>query len=151
MGENFGERLRYFIEKQLFMNVKEFEKKCKFSTGTIHRAINNGTNMGIDKLSVIANNHPELNIDWLLTGEGEMIDPGNSISKNDQIMNTNFKYSSSAETIDKLANIINQLTTNDTIRAKNDSIRAEGELISIKNTEKSLAIQERLVNLLSQK
>lgn len=151
MSENFGERLRYFIEKQLFMNVKEFEKKCKFSTGTIHRAINNGTNMGIDKLSVIANNHPELNIDWLLTGEGEMIDPGNSISKNDQIMNTNFKYSSSAETIDKLANIINQLTTNDTIRAKNDSIRAEGELISIKNTEKSLAIQERLVNLLSQK
>lgn len=151
MGENFGERLRYFIEKQLFMNVKEFEKKCKFLTGTIHRAINNGTNMGIDKLSVIANNHPELNIDWLLTGEGAMIDPGNSILKNNQIMNTNFKYSSSAETIDKLANIINQLTTNDTIRAKNDSIRAEGELISVKNTEKSLAIQERLVNLLSQK
>lgn len=70
---NFSERLLHFIENQLHMSVSEFEKKCKFPNGTIQRALK-GTNIGIDKVQVIGQLYPSLNLDWLLNGDGNMID-----------------------------------------------------------------------------
>jgi len=69
----FSERLMYFIENQLHISVREFEKNANLPQGSIQRAIN-GTNMGIDKLSSISNSYPNLNLDWLISGEGSMLD-----------------------------------------------------------------------------
>lgn len=71
---NLGNRLRYFIEKQLFISIGEFEKKLEFSQGTIYRVINKGSNIGVDKIEVIAKKYPYLNMDWLIAGEGEMLE-----------------------------------------------------------------------------
>ena len=70
---NFSERLMYFIENQLHISVREFEKNANLPQGSIQRAIN-GTNMGIDKLSLISQYYTDLNMDWLISGEGNMID-----------------------------------------------------------------------------
>lgn len=69
----FSERLMYFIENQLHISVREFEKNANLPQGSIQRAIN-GTNMGIDKLSMISQSYPNLNLDWLISGEGSMMD-----------------------------------------------------------------------------
>lgn len=74
---NFSERLMYFIEKQLHISVREFEKNANLPQGSIQRAIN-GTNMGIDKLSLISQYYPDLDMDWLISGEGNMINKENT-------------------------------------------------------------------------
>lgn len=159
MGENFGDRLRYFIERQLFMNIKEFEKKCNFSTGTIHRAIKNGSNIGVDKLEVIAKIHPELNIDWLLTGEGAMIDGNHTLSDNKNLeVNANINYKDNSDLITKLSSALLSLTENNKIRAENERIQAQA-LYKITETNQVLAtnesnhleIQKQLVVLLEKK
>ena len=70
---NFSSRLLYYIDNELNISVREFEKKIHLAQGSIQRAIN-GTNMGIDKLQLISQHCPELNMDWLISGEGDMID-----------------------------------------------------------------------------
>ncbi|HRO76501.1 MAG TPA: S24 family peptidase [Crocinitomicaceae bacterium] len=55
--------------KSLNMSKKAFEEAIGVSNGyinSIHRSI------GIDKIQAIIENFPEINIDWLLTGRGEM-------------------------------------------------------------------------------
>lgn len=70
---DFGQRLSYLIERQLFMTIREFEKKCELAQGSIQRAIN-GTNIGIDKLEIISKKFPQINMDWLVSGDGEVIE-----------------------------------------------------------------------------
>lgn len=70
----FSDRLLHFIDNQLHISVREFEKNLNLPQGTIQRAIN-GTNMGIDKLKLIADFYPDLNMDWLIGGDGPMFEP----------------------------------------------------------------------------
>lgn len=63
------ERLKKFIQTQK-MTVIEFERSINASNGyvnSIHKSI------GIDKLNDVIEKYPNLNIEWLLTGKGEMI------------------------------------------------------------------------------
>lgn len=60
-----------------FLNVKEisqskFEAQCGFSKGYVG-SINN--NMGLDKVQIIAEQFPEINKNWLMFGEGDMLLP----------------------------------------------------------------------------
>lgn len=71
--KTFSDRLLHFIDNQLHISVREFEKNLNLPQGTIQRAIN-GTNMGIDKLQLIAEYYPELNMDWLIGGDGPMFE-----------------------------------------------------------------------------
>ncbi len=103
---NLGQRLNYFIERQMFISVREFEKKCKLPAGSIHRAVS-GTNIGADKLEIIAKTFPELNMDWLLTGDGAMLDNNSALSQDENtnhVMEPNVRYSTPlADTLDKLS------------------------------------------------
>jgi hypothetical protein len=84
--KSFSERLMYFIENQLHISVREFEKNVNLPQGSIQRAIN-GTNMGIDKLQMISQHYPKLNMDWLIGGEGSMFEPENLDNNSDPIEN----------------------------------------------------------------
>lgn len=63
------ERIYLFIES-LNMPVSRFEKKCGLSNGYVK---NFKGGLGIGKLEGILNAFPELNREWLLNGNGQML------------------------------------------------------------------------------
>lgn len=71
------ERLEQFIKNQK-ISTRSFEQKISASDGMIRRAINNRTDIQSKWLYLIAENYPQLNIDWLVTGRGSMFLPSSS-------------------------------------------------------------------------
>ena len=63
------ERLKEYISYQ-GINVSSFEKMINTSNGYVN-SISKG--IGSDKLEIILENFPNLNIEWLLTGKGNML------------------------------------------------------------------------------
>ena len=82
-------RIEEFIKYQ-GISVRAFEQAISASDGMIRRAINNGTDIQSKWITKIADNYPQLNLDWLITGEGKMLKcDNNSInqqSPNDSIL-----------------------------------------------------------------
>lgn len=68
--ETFKERLMRFVKQEYGEGQKAFEQRCGLSNGQINK-MDNGTNT--TTLSKIAEVCPQLNLRWLLLGEGEMI------------------------------------------------------------------------------
>ena len=73
-GLTVGERLDLFI-KYKGLGRYQFEMKCGLSQGYVNN-IRNSPHP--DKLKRIANVYPELNIEWLMIGKGDMLHPNNS-------------------------------------------------------------------------
>lgn len=69
MIETIQERLNLFIDAKN-LSVKQFELKCGLSDGIASDA---SGNVNKSTLGEISNAFPDLNIVWLLTGEGEML------------------------------------------------------------------------------
>jgi transcriptional regulator with XRE-family HTH domain len=65
---NTIDRLKYFIEYK-GISIRKFSEL----TGISHSLINKINSIGSDKLENILSSFPELNAEWLLTGNGEMI------------------------------------------------------------------------------
>lgn len=61
------------------LSVAEFERICGLSNGYVRKVKDS---LGKRGLSDILRNFPELNKDWLLTGEGKMLNP--SVIQNNQ-------------------------------------------------------------------
>ena len=66
---NIKERTYEFIRHK-GLTVKSFEEKCDLSNGYVS-SMRKG--FGKDKLNNVLKEFPELNRDWLLYGEGEML------------------------------------------------------------------------------
>ena len=64
-------RLFEFIE-YTGMSVRRFENACCLQRGNVSSMTDNSA-IGSDKLSKIIDAFPELNIEWLLCGKGEML------------------------------------------------------------------------------
>lgn len=73
---NVKERLKKFIKSQN-LKISDFEKSINASNGYIN-SISKG--IGVDKLELIIENYPILNIEWLLTGNGSMLKDIPSVS-----------------------------------------------------------------------
>lgn len=69
MQETVKERLTKFIDFKC-ISVREFERRANLSNGYIKSLRKSPT---IDKMQIIIRAFPELNQDWLLTGEGSML------------------------------------------------------------------------------
>lgn len=69
---SLGSRLKEYIDNQR-ITIKEFERRNKFSNGLIARVVRENKDMSTKQLRAIGKNHPDLNMNWLLTGEGKMI------------------------------------------------------------------------------
>lgn len=67
-----GDRLQQFINYTKLSN-RAFAKRVGFTNGVISQIVSGKTlSFGIDKVVSIFSTYPELNIEWLLTGEGSM-------------------------------------------------------------------------------
>lgn len=132
----FSDRLLHFIDNQLHISVREFEKNLNLPQGTIQRAIN-GTNMGIDKLKLIADYYPDLNMDWLIGGDGPMFEPEKfeNISASD----AHEEYST------PVGKAIVIIAESNQILSKNNSTLVDN---NTKLQEQNFRITERLLRLL---
>lgn len=81
MENTVKERLNSFIKSQNIGQSK-FEKKVGLSNGYVN---NISKSIGAEKLQRILNIYPELNENWLLTGEGEMLKQNNSVHTENRI------------------------------------------------------------------
>lgn len=66
---NVKERLKRFIESRN-ISIRAFEESIRASNGYVNSI---SKSVGIDKLELIIENYPNLNMEWLLTGKGEML------------------------------------------------------------------------------
>ena len=69
------ERLRELIER-LYFNQKRFAKKVDISEHYLSQMINGRRGVSFEKAMQIKNIFPQVNVGWLLRGEGEMFDDG---------------------------------------------------------------------------
>lgn len=66
------DRIRQYIEYKK-ISVSAFERSIGLGNASLSKAFKSGGAIGTDKLENILNSYPEINIQWLLTGEGDMI------------------------------------------------------------------------------
>lgn len=66
---NLKDRILQYIDYK-DIDVAEFERKCKISNGSVSKMTDNTRTTTIDKIS---NAYPDLNLIWLRTGIGDMI------------------------------------------------------------------------------
>jgi transcriptional regulator with XRE-family HTH domain len=92
-----GSRLKEFRE-HLNLSQEDFADKCGVTQGNITQWETN-TVKPARKLSLIINAYPELNIDWLMNGTGQMIKNLNDRSKsNNTDVEALLKYVKKLET-----------------------------------------------------
>lgn len=63
------DRINAFIQHKK-ISVRAFEMRCGFSNGYLRQLRNSPT---VDKMEMILSAFPEINREWLTTGEGEML------------------------------------------------------------------------------
>lgn len=68
-NQTFKNRLLTFIG-YMNLSIRKFEACCGFPNGTVTHV---KKSFSLEKKIAISNAFPQLNIDWLYTGEGEMI------------------------------------------------------------------------------
>lgn len=114
------------------ITMKTFEQKCNLSTGYV-TSMRKG--FGSEKLNNVLTAFPELNRDWLLYGEGEMLKGSASQTSNDdKLHNANSNLSDAAALLDKALNEIAAMR-----QALTDAL-AENQ----RNTERLLSIIENM-------
>lgn len=55
------------------LKITAFEKRIGASKGVLSHAIKNKTDIQSKWIRIIAENYPQYNVEWLITGEGEML------------------------------------------------------------------------------
>ncbi len=125
------ERLKTFISS-INLTKSAFEKSLGLSNGYIN-SMRKG--LGYDKLELLSNLYVDLNIGWLLTGEGEMLKKktdqeasGNTIEAEKSFLEKEFFYLKAIR--DKNADLIKAM---DKIEEKEkDILRLKAEIESLK-------------------
>ena len=63
------DRIKFFC-KNANITISEFEKTLNVANGYVNSI---SKSVGIDKINIILENFPNINLEWLLTGKGEML------------------------------------------------------------------------------
>ena len=113
------ERLEQFID-YLGLSVYAFEKKIGASNQTIARAIKNNSDIQAKWLTIILDNYPGLNTEWLLSGKGEMLKKTENGAKNETSV-------SEIESVDNESVIDKILNKNEKLIRENQDLRRENE------------------------
>jgi phage repressor protein C with HTH and peptisase S24 domain len=81
----FSTRLEEFL-RHINETATSFEPIIGVSKGAIYKPIRNKKTVGVEVLEKIVSKYPSLNLEWLITGNGEMLKPGTiSSSKNEDV------------------------------------------------------------------
>jgi hypothetical protein len=65
-------RLKEYIDFK-GISVAGFERSIGMSNASFGKSLKNGGTIGADKLEIILKIYPDLNINWLISGNGEML------------------------------------------------------------------------------
>lgn len=68
----FGDRLNVLIKALGCRSITSFEDKVGVSRKTFAKVIREGTDTGCKNILKIWENFPQVNLHWLITGEGQM-------------------------------------------------------------------------------
>lgn len=71
--KNIKERLEH-LSQYYGLSMRKFEELCGLNRGNLSN-MGPDSALGSDKLSKISDNLPEINLNWLVTGKGEMLRP----------------------------------------------------------------------------
>lgn len=80
------DRIKQVSDKE-GLTISKFERIIGASAGLLRKAIKNGTDVQSKWISKIAENFPQYNYYWLLTGEGNMHKEKDSLENKDNIGN----------------------------------------------------------------
>ena len=75
--EDFKNRLLKYIEGHLKISVRSFEERCGLTNGTVGAIKIKGPSA--ENLSKISYTYPELNLNWLVSGRGNMLNERHDI------------------------------------------------------------------------
>jgi repressor LexA len=70
--ETIFDRIKHFAET-MHLSIRKLESIIGASNGVISNAIKNNTDINSKWLSRIADNFRQINLEWLITGKGEML------------------------------------------------------------------------------
>ncbi len=77
------ERLKLFMDHK-GINSNALEREIDAGTGTIAKTITQGKSLSVETLKKIIGKYPELNLDWLILGQGEMLGKSRLQEKHDK-------------------------------------------------------------------
>lgn len=72
MKTNFSDRITKVLE-YLNMSTSEFERETGLSNGMIGKAIKRNASLNTKSLEKIGKRFPRINVEWLATGQGDML------------------------------------------------------------------------------
>lgn len=89
--ESASIRLREFVmyakKEKIIKSVRNFEDECGLSNGYLNNALNASSgSIGSDSIARIVEKFPMLNIYWLCTGKGDMLNYGGREKEYKEIM-----------------------------------------------------------------
>ncbi|WP_302536094.1 transcriptional regulator [Phocaeicola coprophilus] len=130
----------------IHMTVSAFEKSIGVANGYVNSI---SKSIGIDKVSLILEKYPNINIEWLLTGKGDMLKTKHTLEScmpdNESISNKEAaKQNFSTSFIDKLFAIIND--KENTIREQAEEIGRLKEQIRQMNLEKGKHVSDASIS-----
>lgn len=140
MNETVKDRLLSFLN-YLEIGQNKFEKNVGLSIGYLNKLRHEPSP---SKLRMIINKYPQLNSDWLLTGEGEMLQSGNVINNGDNsIAAINSRVSTNRSDVRVLEEKINSL--NQRINSLKQQLVEKDKRLEEK--DKLIEEKERLIQL----
>jgi transcriptional regulator with XRE-family HTH domain len=119
MTENTLKRIKQYLDLK-GIKISVFEREIGMSNGSFASQLRNNKTIGVDKLEKILRTYTGVNIEWLLTGKGNMLKvdvlnetpaPYNKTDKENPEETINYKElaESRKETIDTLKKLIEYL------------------------------------------
>ena len=85
-GYQTGPRIEKFIDHKKERKA-DFQRKTGVDRSLMTRAFSQERDLGLTSLEKIGKAYPELSLDWVITGEGEMLQPEKLSEEMDEIIN----------------------------------------------------------------
>lgn len=123
------------------ISVRKFEQSINASNGLIRKAIANNTDVQSKWILEIANTYPNLNLEWLIKGKGEMYLKENSNNNTFHVSISESEFHKMQMEIDSLkiqldANKALIESQSEIIKTKNDIIEIKSKMIEDMQKEK---------------
>lgn len=103
--ETIGKRLKYFL-KEKKVSVSEMSDMTGIPQPSIYRIFNSDSGLNSTTLTSIIENFPNLNITWLITGKGRMLNQQEPKYSN-TVNESNFHYDTNENLEYKIKKVLN--------------------------------------------
>jgi hypothetical protein len=100
-------RIKEYIDYK-GISVSAFEKSIGMSNASFGKSLKNGGTIGADKIEIILNRYPDLNVCWLITGSGPMLKTGDDLNEPPSLYSNKIIETQNA-TIETLGKLVKRL------------------------------------------